>query len=317
MQVSPGQTLDPARLLVFVAVAEELHFGRASERLHIAQPALSRTIKALESELGCSLFIRTTRRVELTPHGVALLEPARSVLDTIRAARNAVHFASRGLSGRLRVGYPGPSASPLIAKLTKLILQELPGIDLVLRSGVFGYDAARALLRDELDFALMRWNSRPVGIGSRIIGADRHVVILPTEHRLAKARAARLREFEKENWITLAAEGSPLTESFWGLCRKAGFIPRITTRAPDAWTAMSLVEEGVGVSFNYESTVRNARNPGVSMVLVEDVDRFSYSRLGWRADDTSPLIRNILALSSSVLPALDLGPVSPDAFEGD
>ncbi|GAA2535972.1 MULTISPECIES: LysR family transcriptional regulator [Pseudonocardia] len=109
--------MDAQKLQVFVAVAEELHFGRAADRLHLAQPYLSRSVRALEAELGADLFRRTTRKVELTPAGTALLPHARALLARTDEARGAVAAARDGRSGRVRISFAGPSAHVVVGQL--------------------------------------------------------------------------------------------------------------------------------------------------------------------------------------------------------
>ena len=101
--------MDVEQLRAFLAVAEELHFGRAAARLHVAQPPLSRTIKQLEKHLGATLFDRNTRSVKLTASGQALIDPARAVLEAMRTAENAVVSADGGETGLVRIAFAGPS----------------------------------------------------------------------------------------------------------------------------------------------------------------------------------------------------------------
>src|SRR4051794_37372115 len=113
--------VDIGHLRSFLAVAEELHFGRAAARLHIAQPPLSRTIKQLERELGTTLFDRNTRSVRLTSSGQALVGPAKEVLDALRRAEAAVRSADGGEVGLVRIAFAGLSTHPLVARLSRMV----------------------------------------------------------------------------------------------------------------------------------------------------------------------------------------------------
>src|ERR1043165_1161838 len=127
----------------FVAVAEELHFGRAAERLHIAQSPLSQQIKLLERDLGVKLFDRTTRTVRLTSAGQALVEPARRLLADASAVRRTVRAAHLGEVGRVSVGFAGASSYAALPLLTRAVTSQLPGIELVLEGQTYSGEALR------------------------------------------------------------------------------------------------------------------------------------------------------------------------------
>src|SRR6478735_8042921 len=157
-------------LRYFVAVAEELHFGRAAQRLHIQQPPLSRQIQDLESELGFSLFERSRRRVELTPAGTALLGRARQVFDALDVAIHDARSASEGESGRLVVGYPSSLA---YSGLTEL-LRELPPADQI--------DGLKA---GSLDVGFVRTSLDDPTLAAELVRREALMVVLPDDHRLA------------------------------------------------------------------------------------------------------------------------------------
>jgi DNA-binding transcriptional LysR family regulator len=138
--------VDLSQLEVFGVVAEELHFGRAAERLHLAQPHLSRTIRALEADLGTPLFDRTTRRVELTPAGRALLEPAAAILRMGDRARADVAAARRGDSGHVRFSFAGPSSQVMVGRLARKVRERYRRIDLAFQPGRYGPVVVRELL---------------------------------------------------------------------------------------------------------------------------------------------------------------------------
>src|SRR5512141_646515 len=137
--------MDIAQVRAFLAVAEELHFRRAAERLHMAQPPLTRTIKLLERELGTTLFERNTRSVALTPAGQAMLEPAREVLEALRRATEAARSADRGEVGLVRIAFAGVSTHPLVATLARNVRSARPGIELELSSQNFAQPAIQKL----------------------------------------------------------------------------------------------------------------------------------------------------------------------------
>lgn len=176
---------------VFLAVAEELHFGRAAARLHMAQPPVSRIVRQLERDLGIDLFIRSTRSVQLTAAGVALTAPAREILAaTERAQANAL-AAGRGEVGTVKLAYAGASTHVLVGVLAREIRKVHPGIEVRLNSQDFALPALGRVLRSDVDVSLGRWDFVPAGVQSRIIVEEHLVVAVPASHRLATGGGGR------------------------------------------------------------------------------------------------------------------------------
>src|SRR5699024_12594589 len=144
------------QVTAFLAVAEELHFGRAAERLRIAQPALSQTIRALEADLDVELFERTTRRVRLTPAGEALVEPAAAIGTQVDGARRIARAAQQGLAGRVRIGFGGTSGYSILSRLAREGGERHPGVSLDLRPQVYCGQAANAVREGPIDPADIR-----------------------------------------------------------------------------------------------------------------------------------------------------------------
>ena len=182
--------MDFQQLRLFIAVAEELHFGRAAEKLHMAQPPVTRGIQQLERELGTKLFDRSTRSVRLTAAGQALVQPAREVLSAVQRARRVALAAGRGEVGRVTLTYAGASTHVLVGVLAREVRRHHPGIELGLYSQSFALPALGRVLRMEMDLGLGRWDVIPADIRTRVV-ADEHLVIaVPASHRLADADVA-------------------------------------------------------------------------------------------------------------------------------
>ena len=182
--------MDIEQLRSFLAVADELHFGRAAERLHVAQPPLSRTIKRLERELGTRLFDRNTRSVRLTSSGQALMDPAKEVLDALRRAETAVRSADHGEVGTVRIAFAGVSTHRLVARLARVVRSQRPGIQLELSSQNFAQPAMKRLLAGETDLALGRWDVVPAEISAQVVMPDSLVLAVPDTHRTRRCSAA-------------------------------------------------------------------------------------------------------------------------------
>ena len=217
--------MDIEQLRSFLAVAEELHFGRAAERLHIAQPPLSRTIKQLERQLGTRLFDRNTRSVRLTSSGQALVNPALEVLETLRRAEAAVRSADDGEVGLVRIAFAGISTHRLVARLARAVRSQRPGIQLELSSQDFAQPAMKKLVHGDTDIALGRWDVVPPEVSARVVMPDSLVVALPDTHALAGARRLSIGELTGASFISLPLhEGSVLSDRLRRLAHANGFV---------------------------------------------------------------------------------------------
>ena len=295
--------MEISQITAFLAVAEELHFGRAAQRLHSAQPPLSRTIRRLEKQLGATLFERNTRNVRLTSAGEALLGPAREILDACRLAEIAVAAAGRGQVGRVRIGFAGVSSHLLIGRWAKLVRHTHPGIEFVLDSSAFASEALNKLLDGTLDIGLVRWIFTPPGIASRVILNEEFVVALPTDHPLAGRDGVRIEELATEPWVTLPADpGSALRDSLQRAAHDAGFTPRIVQSAPDSMALMALVSAEVGCALTVSSVAENVNNPDVVFLPLVGGPSTLQLRIAWRADDDNAALREVLRLSEEALP---------------
>jgi DNA-binding transcriptional LysR family regulator len=295
--------VDLSQLRAFVAVAEDLHFGRAAERLHLAQPYLSRTIQALEGDLGAPLFRRTTRRVELTAAGSALVERARGMLALGEEARASVAAAHQGRSGRVRIGFAGPSAHVAVGQLARAVREHHPLIDLEFLPGRYGTAAVAEVLRREADLALARFAEPPAGVASRSVARDRCVVAVPTGHRLADAETVRFADLRDEPFVAFPDSfGSAVRSVFVARCQAAGFTPAFAQSAPDSWTSVALVSAGVGVHFTTASAVAHLPLDGVHICEIADAVPAIDVYLIWRRDDDDPVLNRVLRTSETALP---------------
>jgi DNA-binding transcriptional LysR family regulator len=282
----------------FLAVAEELHFGRAADRLHVAQPPLSRTIKQLERELGATLFDRNTRSVRLTSAGEALIDPAKEVLEALRRARAAVAAASEGEVGTVRIAFAGVSTHRLVARLARLVRSQRPGIVLEMSSQNFAQPAMKRLVAGETDIALGRWDIIPSEIDARVVMRDSLVVAVPDTHALAGARHVSLSQLAADPFVSLPPyEGSVLPDRLRRLARAGGFVADIVQVAPDTQTALALVSAQVGDHLTLASVAGNITDPHVVFIALDDSSPAAGDvdlRAAWRRDDASPALRAVI-----------------------
>ena len=275
-------------LRYFVAVAEELHFTRAAERLHIAQPPLSQQIRALELELGVQLFERTRRSVALTDAGAALLVRAREVLSATQSLPEELQRVARGEVGQLRIGFS--STLPLTRVLSDVVADHRrthPGVALHLREmhTQLQFDGLR---RGELDVGLVRYNERaPAGIRLVLLRRDPLRLVVPSGHRFARRRSVQIVECRDEAFVGFpGSAGTGTCPLLNRLCAQAGFEPRIAQEAREATTQIGLVAAGLGIAV-LPAPLEAVRIEGVHYVPLAGADAMLVMSAATRADETS------------------------------
>lgn len=299
--------MDLRDLEAFVAVAEELHFGRAANRLHIAQPPLSNRINQFERELGLKLFLRSTRNVALTDAGVRLLIPARRTIAQALATREVAASIASGEEGRVRIGFAGASSQRLLPLLAAEVRRTFPGIELILRSQTYVYTAIEMLIAGELDLAFARLPISQPELTARPVEIEQLLVALPSDHRLCAQDDVDVEQLVEEDFVSLPDDqGSMLQSTMYHLCMTAGFRPRVTQVAPDSSTVLALVAAGAGVTITL-SSVAPVQSVGIVYRPIRGTQTTTMvSALAWRRDNPSPSLARVLALSEIALPTPDM-----------
>lgn len=293
-------------LRYFVTVAEELHFTRAAERLHIAQPPLSQQIQALEEELGVSLFARSKRRVELTDAGQQFLLRARAILAATQAAAEEAKRVALGEEGELRIGFTSSlPLTPILPAMVQDYHQHFPRIRLRLRE-MYTNDQFEALRRNELDVGFVRYNEilEPSGIQLKTLRRDPLLMVINERHSLAGSPGVSLVQFRDEGFVAFPdTAGSGLKNHFRQLCTRAGFSPLVAQEAGEAITQIGLVAAGLGVAV-LPAPLDVVRIAGVRYLPLLDEGAYLIMALATRRDEAS---QRILRFVDGVHPALEGG----------
>jgi DNA-binding transcriptional LysR family regulator len=231
----------------FTTVAEELHYGRAAERLHITQPALSRQIRDLEQELGVTLFDRTSRRVVLSRAGQSLLGPARRALAESDRAVRLARLAAKGDWGELAIAVLPAVALALLPAIIRAYREAHPAVGVTI-SESFDDEQLTALTAGRVDAGFLRAAASPPGLHLETLLTEPVVAGLPAGHRLARHNRIDLSELAGEPFVFFPRHRSVLAyDEFIASCHTAGFSPAIVQEASGI-SALGLVAAGLGVT---------------------------------------------------------------------
>lgn len=302
-------------LRYFVTVAEELHFGRASERLHIVQPALSKQISSLEAELGIKLFDRDRRHVNLTEAGRVFFEEANEVLAQADGAMNRARAVSRGEGGRLTIGFIFPALADLLPRSLRRFRQHYPGVSLTVGEAT-NRTAMERIVSRNLHFAFMRLpiENRPE-LEQEILVEEPVVLMVPEGHRLATQEVVRLKDAEDEDLLLIARGQEPeLHDYYVSVCNSAGFSPRVANEVNSMSMASGLVAGGLGVAFAPASGGLNAQRGVVYRDITGPAPRLIMGAV-WHSGPRPRVLDNFLRLRpwdtepTSGAPAVKLAPV--------
>jgi DNA-binding transcriptional LysR family regulator len=281
------------QLRYFVAVAEELHFGHASRRLRIAQPALSRQIQALEGELQVQLLFRNRRRVQITPAGQIFLERARLILMRTDEAILAVQRAGSDVSGSLNLGFVGSATYDVLPAALRAFRRMAPHVDLTL-SEMTVHAQLEALTEKRIDIGLLRLPAKTDGLVFRTVSREALYVALPSSHRLAPSSALRLSALAGEPFVLYPDHPRPSwTEFVVGLCQQAGFLPNVVQRTVEIQTTLSLVAAGIGLSI-VPACVSNISRRDVVYRRLTGVRAHTELQVAYRENDASPVVKTFL-----------------------
>lgn len=289
--------LEPRLLRYFLAVAEELHFGRAAARLYISQPSLSNQIHKLEHTLGTDLFVRTSRQVDLTPAGRALLEEAPLALGALGRAAERARLAGEGIAGTVRLGYAPMAGYEILGAILTAVEHDSPNVT-VIASELFSAEIPGRVLAGELDIGLALFPEPMRGVRSEPLRMEPLALLLGKQHRLADVDPIPVASLENETLLLFPRElAAGYYDRVIAACEQSGFQPRVRTFAdppPPAMVARLRANREVGLppaSFAFHAA---AADPGlVACKIVQPEITVEWSIL-WGARAHSAAIARFL-----------------------
>lgn len=296
--------LDLRLVRSFVAVAEELHFGRGAERLHLTQPAVSDHVRRLEEQLEVQLLRRSTRKVELTAAGAVFLDDALHLLTVAGAAVRDARRADRGQIGRLRVGFAPGGLMEVLHPLLDAFRAMRPEVELTVRESGFP-DPSGGLAGGLVDVALIGLPISTPGLATAVIATEPRIAALPAAHRLASRSQLSIADLADEAW--LYSDTDPAWRAFWCAERERGGPPRYGATVDSLEGIFQAVRGGLAVALVPASVQRAVHWQGVALVPVVDLDPAEVA-VAWRAEHDDSLVRAFAAVARRMARGVEHSP---------
>lgn len=291
-------------LRYFIAVADELNFSRAAERLQIAQPPLSQQIKALEDDLGVQLFNRDKRPIQLTEAGQAFLEEARSILANLRQAIGKTQRIHQGKLDHLTVGFTSSMANGVLPNILRTFRQHYPETSLILREA--SSDSQIQGLRDHQTDIIFAYRTPALieanDLTVTLLSEETLVAVLPQQHPLTAKSIISLVDLANDEFIMpLRPVVFGLPEKIYALCAQAGFVPKVAQEAIFMVTILGLVAGEMGISI-LPSSVQTLRRQGVTYRPLQEEAIANPLTIAWRQENSSPILQQFIDIAKHIIP---------------
>ena len=292
--------LELRHLRYFVAVAEELHFGRAAARLHLSQPPLSQQIRKLEEILGYALFLRTSRSVALTSAGEAFLERARRTLRNVQRDMDETRSIGQGQVGSLHVGFVGSAILTTLPQVFRTFREANPGVQLHLYES-FTAKVAEGLENGVLDAGFLRDGDATETLTVTTLFSEPFVAVLPATHRCAKQKSIAADALRGEPFVYYPrTAGARAFEKPLTIFEEFGFRPHIVQEASHWLSILRLIEAGLGVSVA-PACVQRIASKGVVCLPIRNAKVVSHVELAWLRGDSRPIVERFAKIAARAL----------------
>lgn len=289
------------QLIYFNAVAEELHFGKASKKVHISQPALSLQIQQLEKELGGLLFVRTKQHVSLTDAGTIFWKHTKQILLQSEKAIHLTHESFLGNYGQLTIGFVESATWSVLPFVIKNYRNVYPDVKLTLQH-LHTIKQIDAIKKNELDIGIIGLSPNDHDLDFHTIQSEPYVAAFSQEHPFCKKKCIKLSDLKYENFITTTRKVGPeYYDRVTQLCLKAGFSPKICQEADEMQTILSIVSCGMGIALIHK-TAQNLRSDLVYKSLTGTHESAYELSLVWRkncSQTTNLFVKKAIELCNS------------------
>lgn len=282
-------------LTYFLAVAEELHFRKAAEKLFISQPGLSRQIKQMEEILETQLFERNKKKVSLTPAGHFLKKEVEFVFNHLEKVERQLKLVGDGNSGELRIGFLGSAMQEVIPQLLLKIKEAYPKIRTSLEE-LSNTAQVDAVLNDQLDMGFVRVSRVPSTLKMKTVYKDTFSLVLPERYPMLTREFEGMHQFIDENFILFNQTYSPLYyDTIMSICQDAGFAPKISHKSVHAHTIFKLVENHMGIAI-VPTALQNGFQMRVKFIELKHIPQRAELSVIWKKEHTNPVLKNCMEL---------------------
>lgn len=296
------QNMELRHLRYFVAVAEELHFGRAAKRLHIAQPPLSQQIRQLEETLGYPLFVRTSRSVRLTPAGKVYWQRTLRLLRAMEQDVEEMQRVAKGQLGSLHMGFVGSAMLTKLASTLRAYQETHPEVELHLNE-FFSSRIVEGLENGSLDIGILRDSDPSEFVHFEPLYAEPFVAVLSRHHALAKRKRILPSALRFDPFVFYPRDASTRAfEKPLSICESFGFRPKITQTATHWLTITRLVGTGMGVTIA-PASIRQIAPPECVCISLYGTSIGSQVEIGWRKGEDRPMISQFARIMKKALAA--------------
>ncbi len=279
----------------FMAVAEELHFRKAADKLFISQPGLSRQIKQMEELLAAQLFIRDKKKVSLTPAGHFLKQRVALLFKDIQDTKRQLQLIGTGDSGELRIGFLGSAMQNVVPDLLLRLKKRYPKIKTTLgeRSNT---DQVASILNDELDMGFVRLAKVPADLEMFTVYQDTFSLVLPENYPMLTRDYNGMQRFAQDDFILFPPEYSPhYYDTIMGICSDAGFKPKVSHESVHAQTIFRLVENNLGIAI-VPTALQGGFQMRVKFIELKDIPQKASLSVIWKKDNPNPVLKNCIDL---------------------
>jgi len=287
--------LELRHFIYFLAVAEELHYRRAAEKLFISQPGLSTQIKKMEALLGTQLFVRDKKKVSLTPAGVYLKGEVELIVNHIEKAKKQLKLIGQGQVGEVRIGFLGSAMQQLVPDLLLALKAHHPLVHTSLEE-LSNATQVHAILTDRLDLGFVRMSRVPRGLEVRPVFEDTFSLVLPQDHPMDAAGFESVAQLSREEFILFSQDYSPeYYHTILSIFGDRGFSPRVSHRSVHAQTIFKLVENGLGIAI-VPTTLQYGFQMRVKFIELLHIPQRAVLSVVWKTDNRNPALQNCLGL---------------------
>ena len=279
----------------FMAVAEELHFRKAAERLFISQPGLSNQIKQMEELLGVELFVRDKRRVTLTQAGTFLKQEVGFLFGHVQKVKKQIKLIGEGSLGEVRIGFLGSAMQNVIPNLLLELQREQPNIHTSLEE-LSNRAQINSLMKGELDLGFVRLGHVPIDLEIRPVFEDTFSLVLPIDSNIDSLNFQGMYQVAKERFILFSREYSPLYyDTVMSICKDSGFQPYVSHKSVHAQTIFKLVENGLGIAI-VPTSLKYGFQMKVKFIELKKISQRAVLSVVWKKENRNPVLKNCIEL---------------------